>query len=241
MVHAYRANPVPAAACSLAVLVPGLGLPRYLRPTADRLVENGFSCAVLDVPGFDSAAGLSCRPDIESVGRIVARWIATQEPPGCVILLGHSTGSQVALTAAIELQHTIPQLALVLAGPTFRPEHRRLPRLAVAAVAAYRKDSPAELVVLKTVSRHPLGVWSLMRSGMRDVPERRIRDLRVPLTLTAGEADALAPEAWLARLGASAGTPEPPTIRILPGSHDNPFTHPDELAALVTKLSSELR
>ena len=242
VVHAYMADPPGSHPWPpLAVLVPGLGLTRYLRPTADRLVASGFSCAVLDVLGSRSWSGLTRTPDVESAGRTVARWVAAQRPTGRCVLLGHSTGSQAALFAATELQDTIPELALVMAGPTFRPEHRRLARLALAALTAYRKDSPAELVVLTTVVRHASGVWSLLRSGMRDVPERRIRHLRVPLTLTAGEADALAPVAWLMHLAACAGTAETPTVRVLPGSHDNPFTHPDELAALVRELSSELR
>jgi pimeloyl-ACP methyl ester carboxylesterase len=240
-VHAYVGRTTaagPGSADPLVVLVPGLGLPQYVRPTAAHLVAAGWSCAVLDVPGFRSPAGLSCRPDVESVARVVARWVTAQRVGGPCVLLGHSTGAQVALVAALELQGTMLDLGLVMAGPTFTPKHRRLPGLAAAALTAYRRDSPAELVVVPTALGNARGVWSLIRSGMRDVTERRVRDLRVPLVLTAGKADTLAPEAWLSRLAASAGTAEVPTVRILPGSHNNLFTHPRELAALVTEMSA---
>jgi pimeloyl-ACP methyl ester carboxylesterase len=74
---------------------------------------------------------------------------------------------------------------------------------------------------------------------MRDAPERRLAQLRVPLVLTAGEADTFAPERWLQSLAASAGTAAT-TVRVLPGSHNNPFTHPVELGALVMEAVAEV-
>jgi pimeloyl-ACP methyl ester carboxylesterase len=240
-VHAYVGRPAePASTGPFVVIVPGLGLPQYVRPTADHLVAGGLSCAVLDVPGFRSRAGLSCRPDVESMANVVAGWVTAHRRPGPWVLLGHSTGAQVALVAALELQDTLPDLALVMAGPTFTPRDRRLPRLAAAVLTAYRKDSPAELVVVPTALRNVTDVWSLLRSGMREVTEDRLRGLRVPLTLTAGEADTLAPESWLTRLAASAGGVDVPTVRVLPGSHDNPYTQPGHLAALVMGTSVKL-
>ena len=221
-------------------MVPGLGLPQYVRPTAAHIVASGLSCAVLDVPGFRSPAGLSCDPDVESVGRVVARWVTAQRLVGPCVLVGHSTGAQAALAAAVELQETMPGLALVMAGPTFTPKQRRLPRLAAAALTAYRRDSPAELAVVPTALGNAAGVWSLLRSGMRDATERRVRDLRVPLILTAGKADSLAPEGWLSRLADCAGTADLPTVRILPGSHNNPFTYPEELGGLVLEAEAEV-
>jgi alpha-beta hydrolase superfamily lysophospholipase len=38
------------------VIVPGLAVSRYLRPTADRLAEHGVRCEVLDLPGFGASA-----------------------------------------------------------------------------------------------------------------------------------------------------------------------------------------
>jgi pimeloyl-ACP methyl ester carboxylesterase len=240
-VHAYLSRPRGALdTAPFVVLVPGLGLPQYLRPTVDRLVDGGLSCAVLDVPGFRSPAGLSCRPDIESVGQVVAQWVAAQGRSGPCLLFGHSTGAQSALVAALELQDTVPGLGLVMAGPTFMPAQRRLVSLAAATMTAYRQDSPAQVFLTPTLLGNAGAVWSLARSGMREVTERRIRDLRVPLALTAGEADSLASEAWLLRLADCAGSTEVPTVRVLPGSHNNPYSKPEALAALVTEMAAQL-
>jgi pimeloyl-ACP methyl ester carboxylesterase len=79
---------------------------------------------------------------------------------------------------------------------------------------------------------------------MRDAPDERIRRLRVPLTLTAGEADTFSPEDWLQRLAVAAVASSSVTVLRLPGSHNNPFTHPDQLADVVleavTRASSAL-
>jgi hypothetical protein len=50
--------------------------------------------------------------------------------------------------------------------------------------------------------------------------------------LTAGEADTYAPREWLDRLAVAAGSTNI-GVRSLPGSHNNPFTHPEELADVV--------
>jgi alpha-beta hydrolase superfamily lysophospholipase len=54
----------------------------------------------------------------------------------------------------------------------------------------------------------------------------------VPLILTAGEADTYAPREWLDRLALAAGSTNV-GVRLLPGSHNNPYTHPEELAEVV--------
>jgi pimeloyl-ACP methyl ester carboxylesterase len=119
-----------------------------------------------------------------------------------------------------------------MAGPTFTPRQRRLGPLAAATLTAYRRDSPAELMVVPTAVRELTEVWSVLRSGMRDSPDERLQNLRVPLVLTAGEADSYAPEDWLHRLASASGSPTV-TVCPLPGSHNNPYTHPEELADVV--------
>ena len=56
--------------------------------------------------------------------------------------------------------------------------------------------------------------------------------LRVPLVLTAGEADTFAPEAWMRTVAAASGSPAT-GVSVLPGSHNNLFTHAAAVAALV--------
>jgi len=75
-------------------------------------------------------------------------------------------------------------------------------------------------------------VVRLVRSGQRDRPEERVPGLRVPLVLTAGEADTFAPEAWMRTVAAASGSPAT-GVSVLPGSHNNLFTHAAAVAALV--------
>ena len=235
VVHAYASDPSadqqPPAA-PLVVILPGLGLPQYVFPTAEALSRRGVLCTVLDLPGFAAAGRHGSQPHVHDIGRVAAEWVEAQAVTGPVVVLGHSTGSQAALAAALSLQKTHTQLRLVMAGPTFTPRQRRLGPLAAATLTAYRRDSPAELMVVPTAVRELTGVWSVLRSGMRDSPDERLQNLRVPLVLTAGEADSYAPEDWLSRLAAASGSPTV-TVRPLPGSHNNPYTHPEELADVV--------
>ncbi len=235
VVHAYASDPSadqqPPAA-PLVVILPGLGLPQYVFPTAEALSRRGVLCTVLDLPGFAAAGRHGSQPHVHDIGRVAAEWVEAQAVTGPVVVLGHSTGSQAALAAALSLQKTHTQLRLVMAGPTFTPRQRRLGPLAAATLTAYRRDSPAELMVVPTAVRELTGVWSVLRSGMRDSPDQRLQNLRVPLVLAAGEADSYAPEDWLHRLAAASGSPTV-TVRPLPGSHNNPYTHPEELADVV--------
>lgn len=217
----------------VVALVPGLGLPSYVAPTARGFTARGWACAVLDLPGFGAPGPLACSPAVEDVGAAAAAWVRTLAPGRRLVLLGHSTGSQSALAAALALQDERPGSALVLAGPTFTPRQRSLVGLVAATATAYRKDSPREAVVLPELLRGHARVAAYVASGVRDRPEERIRGLRLPVLLTAGHADTYAPAWWLEQL-AGAATASPLVVtRLLGGSHNNLFTHGDELAATV--------
>jgi hypothetical protein len=131
------------------------------------------------------------------------------------------------------VQDLHPEAELVLAGPTFMPPQRRLGALLLCTPRAYREDTPGQLRVLPAVARGGSAVWSMLRSGMDDAPERRIADLRLGVTLTAGTADAYAPGWWLRMLRASARQAAYARVLAAPGSHNNLFTHPEEVAAIV--------
>ena len=236
VVHSYLFDPpvdphLPDAA--VVVVVPGLGLPQYVFPTAAALSRRGVMCAVLDVPGFAATGRHGSGPQVHEIGQTTAEWVEARALSGPVVVLGHSTGAQGALDAALRLQDTQPGLGLVMAGPTFTPRQRRFPRMAAAAATAYLRDSPGALVVVPTALRHSPGVLSIVRSGMRDAPDERLRQLRVPLTLTAGEADTFAPEDWLTRLASAADASPSVIVRTLSGSHNNPYTHAEQVAAVV--------
>ncbi|GAA1903074.1 alpha/beta hydrolase [Lapillicoccus jejuensis] len=217
----------------VVALVPGLGLPSYVAPTARALAARGWACAVLDLPGFGAPGALVCAPQVEQVGAATAEWTRRLPPGRPLVLLGHSTGAQSALAAALAVQDERPDAALALAGPTFAPGQRGLLRLAAATATAYREDSLREAVVLPELLRGHARVAAYVVSGVRDRPEERIRDLRLPLLLTAGRADTYAPASWLEQLASAASASPQVVTRLLGGSHNNLFTHGDDLAATV--------
>jgi alpha-beta hydrolase superfamily lysophospholipase len=231
-IHAWHAEPAGDAE-TLVVILPGLGLPAYATPTVRALASRGATCVLLDLPGFGRTGPLGAHPHIHSIGTVAAQWIRSTGHRGRLVIVGHSTGAQAALTTALAVQSQRPEAELVLAGPTFMPAHRRLGPLLRSTPRAYRDDSLRELRVLPAVARGRLGVWSILRSGMADAPERRIAQLRLGVTLTAGSSDAYATDSWLRLLGASAEHAAYASVVETPGSHNNLFTHPSELAAVV--------
>ena len=250
-IHRFTSRPAVRASRSsadstrsgLAVLVPGLGLPRYLVPLARHLAAQGLETVLLDAlawRGRGSAGGRAQRaePTIAGLSELAAAWLRRQEE-GSVVVVGHSTGSQVALEAVLRVQRTRPALELVMGGPTFTPEQRRLRGLVPAALTAYLKDPPRELVVLKDVARVRTDLARIVQSGRRHPTDKRVGLLTVPLTVTAGEADSFAPRDWLDLLARRAGVASRAVV--LPGSHNNPFAYPEEFGALVLEAAARLR
>ena len=219
----------------LAVLVPGLGLPRYLLPLARHLATQGLETALLDTLAWRGHGGRRAQravPTIAGLSELTAAWLSRQED-GPIVVVGHSTGSQVALEAVLRVQRTRPDLALLMGGPTFTPHQRRLRWLVPAALTAYLKDPPKELVVLKDVARVRTDLARIVQSGRRHPTDRRVGLLTAPLIVTAGEADSFAPRDWLDLLAGLAGGWSRAVV--LPGSHNNPFTYPAEFGALVVE------
>lgn len=231
-VHAWEAGGSSRGG-TLVVILPGLGLPAYAAPTVHALAARGATAVLLDLPGFGERAPLGAHPTITTIGAVAARWIRRRRHRGRLVVVGHSTGAQAALTAALVTQDERPDAELVLAGPTFAPPHRRLGPLLRSTPHAYREDTWRELRVLPALVRGRLDVWSMLRSGMRDAPERRIADLALGVTVTAGSEDAFAPSWWLGLLAASARRAAYAEVVTNPGSHNNLFTHPVELAETI--------
>ena len=223
----------PDAGSPHVLVVPGLGLLSYLDPLLRALGPRGLRATVLDVPGHDRRSRRATAPTVPSIAAATAAAVMARPSGERLLLLGHSTGAQAALQAALLVQDRRRLEAVVLAGPTVAPTQRRLDLLAMAAVAAYRRESPGELVVLPEVLRARLRLLTLLRSAIGDRPERAVPQLSVPLVLTSGRSDAFAPQWWLEVLAGGATRSPAVLVERLGGSHNNPYTHPDELAALI--------
>jgi pimeloyl-ACP methyl ester carboxylesterase len=237
-VRSLVAEPTPVGAQVDVVIIPGLGALGYLTRLCAALAVVGARCTLLDLPGFGSRRPLAAEPTVAGVADTVAEWLNRRTSDRPVILLGHSSGAQAAVRTA---RSTNRELAgLVLAGPTFAPAQRQLGAALVCAAAALRRDPPTELRILRDYLRGGRDVLTLLRSALDDRPEDAMPGLGLPLLLTAGSADSLAPYSWLCAL-AEAARPAPAKVVRLPGSHNNVFTHPEAVAGLVMRCLGEGR
>ena len=227
--------PEDAPVTGSVLVFPGLGLPRYLLPLSRTLAQGGLEVVVFDALAFRGRRR-RVRPTIPALSTAGQQWLTdlsrtSLTPHVPLVVLGHSTGAQVALEVVLGLQECGRVDSLVMAGPTFVPQQRRLHHLVPAGLTAWRKDPPTELVVLKNLARVRTDVVRIVVSGLRHRPEERVAHLRVPLTTTAGEADSFAPAEWLEELAARAGAGG--QSHVLVGSHNNVFPHTDTVAGLV--------
>ena len=209
------------------VVVPGLGALGYLHPTI-RACADWTVAFLLDLPGYGSADTAGCPSTLQAVTTAVAGWlrVVPREP---VLLLGHSTGAQAALHAALAVPDRVA--GLVLAGPTFPPQARTWGALAGRVARTAVRERPGELpAVWPEYVRSRGRFLSLLRTGMADRPEDVIDGVSCPLLVLRGRHDAVSPQDWAQRLGAGG------TCRTLPGAHNFPFTHPQATSEAVRSL-----
>ncbi|MGK5551432.1 alpha/beta fold hydrolase [Actinomadura kijaniata] len=215
------------------VIVPGLGALGYL-------MDMLSGCAgwtrsfLLDVPGFGHRPPRPCPAEIGSMAGTVAAWLEVVAEDEPVVLVGHSTGAQVVLQVAARRSERVQ--ALVLMGPTFPPEQRRVLGLLRGCVGALRRESPRLLPV--TVPYYVRGGYRqmarLLRSAWRDAPERTIANVSCPVLLVRGERDVFAPQAWVDQLAATA--PDGRSVTV-PGAHNFPFRRGELAGALVAQAA----
>jgi pimeloyl-ACP methyl ester carboxylesterase len=229
-------RPAGRAPVGHVALLPGLALPSYLVPLAHRLAQAGVEASVLDTLAF--RGGRRADPSVTGLAAVAAQWVVAGGQPGSVVVLGHSTGAQVAAEVALSPVTAGRVAALVLAGPTFTPAQRSLPRAALAACTAYRRDTPRELVVVRDAVRVRGDVVRIIRSALTHRLEDRLPHLTMPVTLMAGEADSFAPRAWLDVLAGRAGGPS--RCVVLPGSHNSVFPYAAQTARLVRTVVDEV-
>jgi pimeloyl-ACP methyl ester carboxylesterase len=210
----------PRAGVPELVVVPGLGALGYLLPTV-RACAAWTRVHLLDVPGFGHRATADLPADLASVAATVAAWLQ-EAAPARVLLVGHSTGAQSALRAAVAAPDRVAQL--VLAGATFAPHARRLPPLVRDIARTLVHERAGELpAVLPYYLRGARGLPVLMRTALADRPEDAMGDVRAPVLVLRGTHDHLCPADWAQTLAARAADARGV---VLPGAHNVPYTDP---------------
>ncbi|MEU0060141.1 alpha/beta hydrolase [Streptomyces sp. NPDC006334] len=214
------------------VVVPGLGAPGYLLRTVECCARSG-PARLLDVPGFGDPSGPVCSEEVGAIADTVARWLAAV-PRAAVVLAGHSTGAQAALHATVQVPERVR--ALVLLGPTFPPRLRRMQPLfgAFARTAVHEVPSVVPAVLPSYLKAGPRRLLTCIRSGQADAPEDVVSAVTCPVTVVAGEHDALCPPEWVEHLARRARRGRGVLV---PGAHAFPHPHPAVTAALVGQVS----
>lgn len=216
------------------VFLAGLGAPGYLAPWA-RDSSRWTRTTVVDLPGWRAGRAHGCAPTLNAVARATARWLEVTDRNG-IILLGHSTGAQAVLMAALQVADRIS--GLVLAGPTFDPTIRSMPALARRAARTIRREPAGELgaVVPSYVASGGRPLMRFIRSATSDRPEDRVAGLSMPSVVITGEHDGFAPPSWAERLAALADAP----CVILPGAHNACFPHARDADAALRGFAGSL-
>ena len=203
------------------VVVPGLGALGYLMP-AVRACAGWTRVQPLDLPGFGHPTTARLPATLDAVAGALSAWLAVV-PDAPVVLVGHSTGAQSALRAALD--HPAAVRLLVLAGATFPPHLRRLPPLAAAVAATLPREQLGEVpAVLPYYRRGARRLPELLTSALADRPEQVVTGLTPPLLVLRGEHDHLCPRPWAAELADRAPSGR---LQVLPGGHNSPWTHPE--------------
>ncbi|MEV5551220.1 alpha/beta hydrolase [Streptomyces sp. NPDC052309] len=214
-----------------AVLVQGMGVSDYLLPALAALAR-WTRAHLLELPGLAGSGEPPHELDVSEYGRCVAEWLR-ERCPSPVVLLGHSSGTQIAARAALDAPGAV---ALVLASPTVDPAARSLPRL----LLRWRLDSRREPSGLSESHRPE---WK--RAGLRrmvhmarvhvaDDLEESVARLRVPLLVIRGSEDRISTDEWGRRLTTLVSDG---TYTEVPGAHTFVWPAPDAWCGPVRELA----
>jgi pimeloyl-ACP methyl ester carboxylesterase len=213
------------------VVVPGLAVAEYLLP-AVRTLGEWTRAHLVELPGFGGSGDPPHPMDVAEFADALAQWLDAADL-GDVVLVGHSSGTQVAARVAGR-----PEVrALVLASPTIDPRFRSLPRV----LLAWRRNhelEPPDLDVVHTPERQRAGlrrVRHTLSAHLADALEDVVPQVAVPVLVLYGDADRLCTEAWARQLAELAPDGRFATV---PGAHSFPYTAPDAWSEPIRELAA---
>lgn len=207
-------------------VVPGLGLDaRSWAPTLRHL-----SCAaeVTLLPGY----GLRAGPDAElSPAALAASVIGRAAAGSRGVLVGHSSGCQVAARVACAAPALVS--GLVLVGPTTDPRAQGWRQLAQRWLRTAAHEDPRQLpVLLRQYADTGLQVMARAMAAARlDPIQDVLAAVECPVLVVRGAHDRICPEDWAASLGRCE--------TLTGGGHMVPWTHGRAVARCVERFFEE--
>jgi pimeloyl-ACP methyl ester carboxylesterase len=216
------------------VAVPGLAVADYLLPAVRELGE-WTRAHLVELPGF-SGSGEPPHPlDVPQFADALAQWLDASGLDH-VVLVGHSSGTQVA--AHVAAGKPTRASALVLASPTIDPRFRSLPRV----LLAWRRNhelEPASLDEQHAPERKRASlrrVRHALTAHLDDALEDVVPQVPVPVLVLYGDRDRLCTEQWARQLSELAPDGR---FRTLPGAHSFPWTAPGAWSGPIERLAGE--
>jgi pimeloyl-ACP methyl ester carboxylesterase len=217
------------------VLVHGVGVSsRYMVPTMSELADQARVYAP-DLPGFGRSEGPRAALDIPGLADAVASWLAAA---GIVrpTLVANSVGCQVVVDLVVRRPETAT--GLVLVGPTMDP-HARSGVVQFIRLLRDAVREPPELDLLQTFDyavAGPRRMLGTMRHSLRDRIEQKLPHVTLPTLVVRGANDPIVPQRWAEEAAALIPGGR---LAVVPGArHVVNYTHPRELAALITALAA---
>ena len=217
------------------VAVPGLAVANYLQPA---LCELGAwtRAHLLELPGF-SGSGEPPRPmDVPQFADAVVQWLAASGLDR-VVLVGHSSGTQVAARVAARRPPSVR--ALVLASPTMDPRFRSVRRILLAWRRNHELEPPS-LDAQHAPERQRAG-WRRVRHALRvhlaDALEDVVPQVPVPVLVLYGDRDRICTQEWARQLSELAPDGR---FRTVPGAHSFVWTAPSAWSEPIEQLAREV-
>lgn len=139
------------------VVVPGLGVRRYLLPTMQAVGEHGIRVELLPALG---QTGVAC-----DIGQYVDQMAPVLDREAPEVIVGLSVGTQAVAVYASRHQ---PQARLVLVGPTVDPRSRSVAALLGRWMLAGRRE-PRGLLTPQLADWRDAGarrLWAVLRSAV---------------------------------------------------------------------------
>ena len=214
------------------VAVPGLAVSNYLLPAVGAL-GSWTRAHLVELPGFGGSGEPPHPLDVPQFADALAQWLDTSDL-GDVVLVGHSSGTQVAAHVAARGRPDVR--ALVLASPTIDPRFRSMPRV----LLAWRRNhelEPPDLDEQHAPERRRASlrrVRHALKQHLDDALEDVVPRVAVPVLVLYGDRDRLCTEAWARHLGEQAPDGR---FETLPGAHSFVWTAPDAWSAPIERLA----
>lgn len=220
------------------VLVHGLGMSSRSMVPLMRVLAPTARVWAPDLPGFGNSKGPHHAMEIHELADALHDWVGRLglEPQ---LFLGHSLGCQVLGHMAIRHPGSMP--AAVLVNPT------RDPMAATVTANALRlaRDMPREPLSLITLAgydylrSHPRRMIKTFADAILNPVAEKLPTLHVPVLVVRGERDPVVPYDFAAQLADL--LPEGRLVEVGGGAHGLPFTHPDDVGAVVLDFLEQCR